>query len=47
LTRGLDLRMDLDYEPIPKTTDQQAVDYLDRAERFVALVHILLERGQA
>jgi uncharacterized protein (UPF0332 family)/predicted nucleotidyltransferase len=47
LTGGLDLRMDLDYEPIPKTTDQQAVDYLDRAERFVALVHILLERGQA
>lgn len=44
LTRGLDLRIDLDYEPVPKTTDQQAVEYLDRAERFTALVDALLER---
>jgi hypothetical protein len=32
LSHGLALRMDADYEPIGKTTDQRAAEYVDRAE---------------
>jgi uncharacterized protein (UPF0332 family)/predicted nucleotidyltransferase len=45
LSRGLDLRMDIDYEPVPKTTDEQAAEYVERAERFISAVQTLI--GQA
>lgn len=42
LSRGVALRMDVDYEPIPKTSDQQASEYVDRAERFIAKIKSLI-----
>lgn len=43
LSRGLAVRVDVDYEPIPKTTDQQAAEYVDSAEMFVSAVKSLTE----
>lgn len=42
LSHGPALRMDVDYEPIPKTTDQNAAEYVDRAEQFIARVNSLI-----
>lgn len=42
LQRGVEVRLDIDYEPVPKTTDQQAAEYVDRAERFVSSVTALI-----
>jgi uncharacterized protein (UPF0332 family)/predicted nucleotidyltransferase len=42
LSRGLDLRMDIDYEPVPKTTNEQAAEYVERAERFISAVQALI-----
>lgn len=46
LSRGLDLRMDIDYEPVPKTTDEQAAEYVERAERFISAVQSLIGQAQ-
>lgn len=43
LSRGLTVRVDVDYEPIPKTTDQQAAAYVDNAEKFLSAVKSLIE----
>lgn len=43
LSRGLAVRLDVDYEPVPKTTDQQAIEYVERAADFVAAVRRLIE----
>jgi uncharacterized protein (UPF0332 family) len=42
LSRGLALRLDVDYEAIPKTTDQHASEYVDRAEQFIAKITSLI-----
>jgi uncharacterized protein len=42
LQRGVEVRLDIDYEPVPKTTDQQAAEYVDRAERFVSSIKALI-----
>lgn len=43
LSRGLTMRLDLDYQAVPKTTDQQATEYVERAAEFVAAVKRLIE----
>jgi uncharacterized protein (UPF0332 family) len=43
LSRGLAVRLNVDYEPVPKTTDQQAAEYVERAAEFVATVKRLFE----
>ena len=42
LSHGLGMRMDIDYEPVPVTTDEQASDYVDRAQKFIATVRTLI-----
>jgi uncharacterized protein (UPF0332 family)/predicted nucleotidyltransferase len=42
LSHGLALRMDVDYEPIPQTTEQHAAEYVDRAEQFIAKIKSLI-----
>jgi uncharacterized protein len=36
LSRGLDIRMDVDYEPMPRVTAEQAREYVSQAVDFVA-----------
>jgi uncharacterized protein len=43
LSRGLTMRLDLDYQAVPKTTDQQATEYIERAAEFVGAVKRLIE----
>jgi uncharacterized protein (UPF0332 family)/predicted nucleotidyltransferase len=43
LSQGLDIRMDVDYEPLPKTTQAQATEYVERAAEFVGAVKRLIE----
>lgn len=43
-TKGIHLKMDIDYEPIPTTTDEQAAAYVDRAATFVEAVSKLLSK---
>jgi uncharacterized protein (UPF0332 family) len=42
LSRGLALRMDVDYEPIPKTSEEYASEYVDRAGQFIATIKSLI-----
>ncbi len=42
LSHGLALRMDVDYEPIPQTTEHHAAEYVDRAEQFIAKIKSLI-----
>jgi uncharacterized protein (UPF0332 family)/predicted nucleotidyltransferase len=44
LSRGGHMRMDIDDEPIPTTTEQEAAAYVDRAAAFVAAVNKLLSK---
>jgi len=44
LSQGSNIRIDIDYEPVPKTTDEQAADYVHSAAAFVAAVKQLIER---
>jgi uncharacterized protein len=43
LSQGLHIRMDVDYEPLPKTTQAQATEYVERAAEFVGAVKRLIE----
>jgi len=43
LSRGLTVRLDVDYAAVPKTTDQQATEYVERAAEFVAAIKRLIE----
>ena len=43
LSQGLRVRLDVDYEAVPKTTDQQAAEYVRSAADFVAAVRRLME----
>jgi uncharacterized protein (UPF0332 family) len=44
LSRGLDIRMDVDYEPLRRVTAEQAREYVDQAVDFVAKVTQLIEQ---
>jgi len=44
LSRGLDIRMDVDYEPLPRVTAEQAREYVSQAVDFVAKVTQLIEQ---
>ena len=44
LSRGLNVRLDIDYEAAPKTTGEQTADYVHSAGEFVAAVKQLIER---
>ena len=39
LSRGLSVRLDVDYEAVPRTTDEQAADAKQAAE-FIAAVKL-------
>jgi uncharacterized protein (UPF0332 family) len=45
LSRGLDIRMDVDDEPLPSVTAEQAREYVDQAVDFVAKVTQLIEQA--
>jgi uncharacterized protein (UPF0332 family) len=42
LSHALALRMEVDYEPIPQTTEQHAAESVDRAEQFIAKIKSLI-----
>jgi uncharacterized protein (UPF0332 family)/predicted nucleotidyltransferase len=44
LSRGLDIRMDVDYEPLPWVTAEQAREYVGQAVDFVTKVTQLIEQ---
>ena len=44
LSRGLNVRLDIDYEAVPNTTGEQAADYVRSAVEFVAAVKRLIEQ---
>lgn len=43
LSQGLDIRMDVDYEPLPRTTEAQAAEYVGRAVEFIGAVKRLID----
>jgi hypothetical protein len=34
--------MDVDYEPIPKTSEEAASEYVERAARFIATIKSII-----
>jgi uncharacterized protein (UPF0332 family) len=44
LSHGLDISMDVDYEPLPRVTAEQAREYVNQAVDFVAKVTQLIEQ---
>jgi uncharacterized protein (UPF0332 family) len=43
LSRGLSVRLDVDYEAVPTTTDEQATEYVRQAAEIIAAVKLQLD----